>query len=99
MRDYKFRHGIFHDSVVPKERTHGLPEYYDYRDTGCELHPACLSCPLPFCQYDRLPDVARADERRLEARELRAHGLRYPEIAAMMGVTERTVFRALARAR
>jgi hypothetical protein len=23
-----------------------------FRDTGCELAPRCLECPLPMCKYD-----------------------------------------------
>ena len=23
-----------------------------FEDTGCELAPACLTCPLPTCKYD-----------------------------------------------
>lgn len=22
-------------------------------DTGCYLHPECLTCPLPLCRHDR----------------------------------------------
>ena len=28
------------------------PEYYHYEDTGCEVSPSCLTCPLPQCKYD-----------------------------------------------
>ncbi len=28
------------------------PEYYHYEDTGCEVSPSCLNCPLPQCKYD-----------------------------------------------
>lgn len=24
----------------------------NYKDKGCEEHPACLSCPLPMCKYE-----------------------------------------------
>ena len=29
-----------------------LPENVVYKDTGCDLFPACLTCPLPRCRYD-----------------------------------------------
>ena len=33
-------------------RRDALPEYVDYRDTGCELAPSCLNCPFIRCRYD-----------------------------------------------
>ncbi|MCI0778246.1 MAG: hypothetical protein J4N95_08690 [Chloroflexi bacterium] len=30
-----------------KIRKEALPENHDYKDTGCELAPSCLSCPFP----------------------------------------------------
>ena len=35
-----------------KVRTDALPEHITYQDTGCELAPSCLTCPLERCQYD-----------------------------------------------
>ena len=29
-----------------------IPEFYHYEDTGCEVSPSCLNCPLPQCKYD-----------------------------------------------
>ena len=29
-----------------------LPEQQQYRDTGCDVAPACLSCPLSACKHD-----------------------------------------------
>lgn len=23
-----------------------------WKDTGCDVHPKCLECPLPECKYD-----------------------------------------------
>ena len=95
------RRGRSHIQFEPHSppRTQGLPEFFEFRDTGCDLHPACLSCPFERCRYDAKIDVVRAAQRRTEAKRLRASGLKAPAIAAMMGVTERTVFRALARVR
>lgn len=28
------------------------PEFIEYRDTGCDLAPACLACPFDVCRYD-----------------------------------------------
>lgn len=49
-----------------------LPEAWEYRDSGCALHAACLSCPLPRCIDDEpggLPAVRRR-ERDAEMRAL-----------------------------
>lgn len=32
------------------------PSYW--RDTGCDLNPSCLACPLPVCRHDD-PHVAK----------------------------------------
>ena len=29
-----------------------LPEYFPYRDDGCDVSTSCLGCPLPQCKYD-----------------------------------------------
>ncbi len=41
-----------------KIRREALPEYADYRDTGCDLAPSCLSCPFVHCRHD-YPDGIR----------------------------------------
>jgi hypothetical protein len=38
---------------------------YNHTDTGCELHPACLSCPLPRCKYDD-PKYQKASSRQVK---------------------------------
>ena len=35
------------------------PEYYHYRDDGCEFAGSCLNCPLPKCIYDKPGDRQR----------------------------------------
>ncbi len=35
-----------------KVRGDTLPEYTRYRDHGCDVHPMCLTCPLPRCRYE-----------------------------------------------
>jgi hypothetical protein len=73
-----------------------------YVDDGCEVHPACLSCPLPACRYDnpwwflawrnadRDADIA-AEYERQESNAQRT--------ATLMGTSTRSVYRALARHR
>jgi AraC-like DNA-binding protein len=74
------------------------PEYCHYPDEGCEFAESCLNCPLPMCVYDepggrrRLLKRRRAQEMaRLFTRE--GKGIR--ELAAIFGVSQRTVQRAL----
>ena len=74
-----------------------MPEEVDWRDEGCALFPSCLNCLLPRCIYDeprgkhRLRTAAR--DRRMA--ELRQKGKSSKEIAELVGVSERTVQRAL----
>ena len=74
-----------------------LPEEVEWRDEGCEVFPACLSCPLPRCIEEeprgrqRLKAVLRA--RQMNA--LRRNGKSIKEIAGLFGVSNRTVQRAL----
>lgn len=78
-------------------RADALPEYTHYRDDGCEVHPHCLSCPLPRCRYEE-PGGLRAllNERRdREMVELRLRGASVEELADRFGVSRRTVFRVL----
>ena len=83
-----------------------------FEDTGCQLSPSCQECPLPRCKYEmtraersslkgwvqrakavevyrRLRDTDPGPSNRVIARLA----------AAEVGVTDRTIYRALARAR
>lgn len=80
-----------------------LPETTSYRDSGCSLHPACLTCPLPRCRYD-IPDLDRRTmliekmaARRARMALLRAQGSTPSLIAREVGISERSVFRILAK--
>ncbi len=79
-----------------------LPESYQYRDDGCEVSQSCLRCPLAVCKYDD-PDWRRRGKRDrrdgeiLEAR--RRERLSATALARRFGVSERTVWRAVARGR
>lgn len=74
----------------------GLPEHHRYQDTGCEVAPACLECPLPACRYDgpgHSLQSARAALRAAAVVELRTRGLSHAAIGDALGLSERTVFR------
>ncbi|MBK6664493.1 MAG: hypothetical protein IPG47_17650 [Thermoflexaceae bacterium] len=71
-----------------------VPERTHFRDTGCDVAPACLRCPLPVCRYD-VParQVLRASDRRERIREMTLAGLSSVQIAAVLGISVRSVFR------
>jgi DNA-binding CsgD family transcriptional regulator len=85
-----------------------LPEDTEYRDEGCQVHPACLSCPLAACIYEerysvregRLsPRRASLRERDMEIVELAVQGVSSREIGDTYGLSTRQVFRILASER
>lgn len=82
-----------------RARADNLPEYTHYRDDGCDIHPHCLSCPLPRCRYEE-PGGLRAllnQRRDSEIVELRRRGVPVAVLADRFGVSRRTVFRILER--
>jgi hypothetical protein len=84
-----------------RTRRDALPENTQYADTGCDLHPSCLTCPLVRCRYDE-PGGARrlfSVQRDRSILALQGSGLGINEIARRNGVSRRTVFRVLARLR
>lgn len=68
------------------------PIYY-FRDDGCSLHDACLSCPLPRCRYDDQKMVVW--ERTTRIRDLWGAGLSQRKIAVETGFGWRIVKQAL----
>ncbi len=75
-------------------RSDGLPEHRLYVDTGCEVAPKCLECPLVLCKYEDRGAVwrARAADRHRQAQVLRAQ-FSPPEVARRMGISLRQVYR------
>lgn len=76
------------------------PEYCHYRDEGCELASACLSCPLPKCVYDQ-PRGRQRWLKRLRDQEIvrlfNTEGKGVKELASMFSLSQRTVQRVLNR--
>ncbi len=79
-----------------------LPEFYAYRDEGCELARSCLACVLPACVLDQ----PRGKQRQLKksrdkaiTRLFAGEGKGIRELAALFGVSTRTVQRALQKRR
>lgn len=78
-------------------RADSLPEYTRYRDDGCNIHPTCLSCPLPRCRYEE-PGGLRAilnGHRDRQIVALRLKGTPVDDLAVRFRVSRRTVFRVL----
>lgn len=80
-----------------KAKNDFLPEFIEYRDSGCDLAPSCLSCPFEVCRYD-IKDGVRT--LRLQAKyagiiRLADSGKTKVQIAKETGNSLRTVDRAL----
>ena len=71
----------------------GLPEHTTYRDDGCDLQPACLSCSLPRCRMDLPPGVARAILQARQLHELLAEGLTMDQAAVALRLSRRQTYR------
>ena len=83
--------------ISTRVRADALPEYTRYRDDGCDVHPHCLTCPLPRCRYDE-PGGLRAllnSRRDRQIVALRLKGVAVEDLAGRFGVSRRTVFRIL----
>jgi len=88
--------------VASKTPVDTVPEFYHYEDTGCEVSPSCLNCPLPRCKYD---DPIWFQRHRRLAQDLRVlttmrlEGLTVEAAAERFSVTVRTIFRIMRRCR
>lgn len=78
------------------------PTESTWRDTGCELHPACLSCPLVLCVEDLGGVKAYLRQEGARAQAPRWPAAAAPETvadrAARMGISARTYYRRRWRA-
>ena len=73
------------------------PEYCHYKDEGCEFLDSCLNCPLPQCLYDEPRGKQRwlKELRNREIERLYRDGWKIKELAVMLGLSRRTIQRAL----
>lgn len=86
--------------ALRRVRRDALPEEIQYRDDGCDIHPHCLTCPLPRCRYDE-PGGLRAllnAYRDQQIIALRGDGAPVDQIAQRYSLSRRTVFRILEKA-
>lgn len=69
-------------------------------DTGCDLHPACLSCPEEVCIEDTTASdryLARNGDRDARILRFRRAGMPQASVARWCGVSATTVRRVLRR--
>lgn len=86
--------------TLPLPKVDWPAEYGAWRDTGCRLHPRCLSCPERACVEDREPLRAALAERNARIRTAYAHGARDAgELARAFGISRRTAWRITQAAR
>jgi hypothetical protein len=78
-----------------------LPEHIQYRDSGCEVSPSCLACPLPVCRYEVRGGLAAILREPRDAQVWAAYqaGADVERLCRQFGLSRRTVFRILAVAR
>ncbi len=74
-----------------------LPENTIYEDTGCELAPSCLACPLAICKYDdpNWGPRSKLVMRNKEIARLFERGESVAAIAKQINVSSRTVYRVV----
>lgn len=82
----------------PENESDLPPEYYQYKDEGCDLADSCLNCPFPQCIYEQ-PRGRQRWLKKLRDREIArlftGGGKGVKELALMFVVSPRTVQRAL----
>lgn len=77
-----------------------LPEFTHFEDNGCDIHPKCLTCPLPRCRYDDPGWIQREQRGRRDSQIMSVRltePLSVAELASRFGVSSRTVHRVLRR--
>ena len=74
---------------------HTAISYIVTHQDGCNLHPACLSCPFEHCQFDGALFSPYYEERRKRNAAIRAlRGKALPEqIAQQFGISERSLYK------
>jgi DNA-binding NarL/FixJ family response regulator len=70
-----------------------------YEDTGCEVAPKCLKCPLPVCKYDHPAAMRLLQRQWKDAEIMRAinSGLSVQQTAKQFSLTAHTIRRVITR--
>ncbi len=84
---------------------HDLPlEWYGFKDTGCDLAPACLACPFPLCRHDVNRTGQVSHERSVQRAEAvlarrRETGEKVRDLALYFHLSQYTIYRIIRRAK
>ena len=93
---------VNHSTENPNHQLDLPPEYCRYQDEGCEFADSCLDCPFAKCIYDE-PRGRQRYTKRLRDKEIvrlfTTEGKGVKEMASMFGISQRTVQRALKKAK
>ncbi len=70
-----------------------------HTDTGCDVSPSCLSCPLPVCKFENRLFAGSEEKRQLYANVYKARltGVKVNDLAVMFNVAPRTVSRIISK--
>ena len=74
-----------------------LPQDTYYADEGCELTPACLSCPMPRCAFDEPGGVAKliVDQRNEQVVQQAFKGKSPRQLSTLFNLSLRSIQRIL----
>jgi len=74
---------------------------HEWNDTGCDIAPLCLACPLPRCRYDAPGGLKSilAEMRHDHILGLSQGGMGVDDISRVMEISRRSVFRVLKHAK
>jgi hypothetical protein len=81
-----------------RTRGNSLPDKAYYSDTGCDVYPSCLNCPLPRCRYEDPGGAAAILRQERDGTILKlweGGALGIDALAQTFGLSRRTIFRVL----
>jgi len=66
---------------------------------GCDVSGCCFNCPLPLCRYDQGFSLRtlRSAGRTRQIITMRGQGIKVSDIAPVVGISKRSVYRLLAQ--
>jgi hypothetical protein len=73
------------------------PEYFQYKDEGCNYARSCLACPYDRCLFDGQHGKrsAMTQIRSREIKKLFKSGRNVKELVDIFGVSNKTIYRAI----
>ena len=91
-----------HEVLELPARVDAMAEYEVYTDSGCDLYPSCLNCPLPRCRYEVSGGASAMLRMGRDASIIAAskrYGATIDDLARTFGLSRRTIFRVLEKER